>query len=90
MSTLMMRITVQDFGKWKSVFDEAVKTRGTFGSTGGHVYRSKMNPKEIVVISEWEDEKKALAWTKSEELKAFQKRGGVVKNEEILTLEEIK
>jgi len=55
----LVRLTVQDYAKWRPVFDEAATLRKAYGSKGVRVYRGVDKPNEIVVVAEYEDLAKA-------------------------------
>jgi quinol monooxygenase YgiN len=78
MSKMMMRVTVEDYAKWKPVFDGLSKTRKEFGSQGGHLFRSANNPNEITILFDWADVKKAKDYAQSDVLKEAMRKAGVI------------
>jgi len=42
---------IEDFDKWKSVYDEDGATRKDKGSKGAFVFRNANNPKQLVVLN---------------------------------------
>lgn len=51
----LVRISFEDFEKWRAVFDEAVSLRQSYGSKGVRVFRSTDHANEVVILGEYED-----------------------------------
>jgi quinol monooxygenase YgiN len=76
MAKMILQTTVQDFSKWKSIYDSMDSVRKQFGCTGAEVFRGQENPKAVVVILQWGNLEQAQKYSQSPELKeAFQKAG---------------
>jgi heme-degrading monooxygenase HmoA len=86
---LLVRHTVQDYAKWKAVFDEHGKTRKAGGSTEAILYQNVGNPNELVVLTRWATAEAAAKFGSSEDLKATMARAGVMGMPEVLTLREV-
>lgn len=84
----LVRSKVEDYAKWKSVFDEMGTTRKAASSKGGYVFRNINNSNEIVVLLEFEDLGKTRQFAESEDLKQAMQRAGVVDKPDIYLLEE--
>jgi uncharacterized protein (DUF1330 family) len=84
----LVRSKVEDYAKWKPVFDEMGTTRKAASSNGGYVFRNINNSNEIVVLLEFEDLRKARQFAESEDLKQAMQRAGVVDKPDIYLLEE--
>lgn len=69
MSYLLVRHKVQDYAKWKPIFDGHAATRKANGSKGGQLFRSADNPNEVVILLEWDDVKKARQFAQSADLR---------------------
>jgi heme-degrading monooxygenase HmoA len=80
---------VEDYDKWKQVFDEHGKVRRDKGSKGAMIYRDSNDPKQLVIITEWENLKTAKNFSLSEDLKTTMKKAGVKGLPELHFLEEI-
>ena len=80
---------IKDYDKWKEVFDEHGKVRMIKGSKGAIIYRNTNDPKQLVIITEWEDMESAKNFSLSEDLKATMEKAGVIGLPELHYLEEI-
>lgn len=85
----LVRITVEDFAKWKPVFDEAATFRKTFGSKGVRVFRVVDKPNEVVLVAEYEDIEKARQMFQSQEFRDATKRAGVIGPPEVSIMDEV-
>ena len=45
MSQILIRLSVQDYAKWRPVFDDYAAVRQTSGSRGGQLLRNKVGEK---------------------------------------------
>jgi len=79
---------VEDFDHWKSKFDEHGATRGEAGSKGGAVYRSSDDPKEVVVVLEWDNDDNARAFIASQNLAEAMADAGVTGQPMVAFLDE--
>lgn len=52
MSFLISSIEVEDYNKWRTVFDEGEQSRRQHGMNGGRVYQDVANPNLVTVIVE--------------------------------------
>lgn len=86
---LMAIQKVEDFDKWKKIFDEHSSERGAMGSKGAEVLRDSVHPNEVVVITKWEDKDAAKKFADSKDLKNVMKKAGVVGFPELRYLDEI-
>jgi len=86
---LMAIQKVEDFNKWKKVFDEHSTKRGAMGSKGAEILRDSAHPNKIVVITKWEDKSAAKKFASSEDLKNVMKKAGVVGFPELRFLDDI-
>jgi heme-degrading monooxygenase HmoA len=80
---------VEDFNKWKKVFDEHSTKRRVMGSKGAEILRDSSHPNEIVVITKWEDLNAAKKFSSSPDLKNVMERAGVVGFPELRFLDDI-
>jgi heme-degrading monooxygenase HmoA len=89
MVELIVRAKVQDYAKWKPLFDEHGAKRKAAGSKGGRLFRNEKDPNEVVILFEWEDLGKARKFTESEDLRQTMERAGVVGKPDLYLLVEI-
>lgn len=84
-------IKVEDFAKWKSVFDEDPLDRGSSGSKGGFVFRSADDPNEVMLLLEWDEDKVGQLgqFGQSPQMKEVQERSGYTAPPEVYVLEEV-
>ena len=89
MTYVLVRFTVEDLAKWKSVFEEAAGLRQRFGSRGVRAFSKADSPNEVVILGEYEDVEKARQLFKSQEFRDATKRAGVVGPPEVVFLNEV-
>jgi hypothetical protein len=82
----MLKAKVEDFNKWKPVFDENESFRQAAGLRDVSVLRNIDNPNEIVLLFEASDLTKAKNFTNSDELKERMKQSGVLGRPEFIFL----
>jgi heme-degrading monooxygenase HmoA len=80
---------VEDYDKWKHVFDENGDVRRINGSKGATIYRDSNDPKQLVIVTEWDNIEKAKNFSMSEDLKITMKKAGVKGLPELYYLEGI-
>ena len=89
MPHILVRHKVQDYAKWKPVFDEHGATRRAGGSRGGYLFRNADDPNEVVALIEWDDLAKARNFVNSADLREAMERAGVSDQPDIYFLDEI-
>jgi heme-degrading monooxygenase HmoA len=89
MPNLLVRHKVEDYKKWKPVFDAHGAARKTAGSKGGRLLRSAEDPNEITILLEWHTLQKARAFAQSDDLRNAMQRAGVVGKPDVHFLEEL-
>ena len=87
MPYLLIHHTVEDYDRWKPVFDDHESLRQAAGSKGGYLFRSADNPNEVVMIMEMEDLDRARQFTESDDLRQAMQKAGVTGPPEIRFLE---
>ena len=80
---------VEDFEKWKSMYDEHGEMRKKLGSKGAFLFRNNENPNEMIIISKWDDMKSAKNFAESEDLKNTMQKAGVISIPEVYYLDKI-
>jgi heme-degrading monooxygenase HmoA len=87
MSYVIVRLTVEDFAKWKAVFDELGTLRKDSGSKGGQLFRKVDNANEVVVLLEWSDLGKGRQYFQSDVLRQALQRAGVMGRPDVTYLD---
>jgi heme-degrading monooxygenase HmoA len=85
----MVRITFEDYEKWKAVFDEAGSLRKAYGSKGVRVFRNMDKANEALIFGEYEDLGKVRQLFQSPEFREATKRAGVSGPPEVILLAEV-
>ena len=88
MPYVMFHSKVEDYAKWKAVFDGNVNMRKEAGSKGGYLFQGADNPNELVIFLEWDDLDKARRFTASDELREAMQKAGVAGPPTIVFLNE--
>jgi hypothetical protein len=86
MPHVLIRSKVQDFAKWKIVYDSHLATRKTVGLTERQLLRNADNPNEVVLLFEASDLSKARAFASSTDLRQKMQEAGVVDKPDIYFL----
>lgn len=81
--------SVEDYAKWKIVFDEHGTIRKAKGSKGATIMSNQNVSNQIIIISEWEDMEAAKNFAEAEDLKIAMQKAGVIGLPAIYYLEEI-
>ncbi len=89
MPYMLVRHKIEDYAKWKHVYDQHAATRKISGSIEAHLFRNADNTNEIIILFEWDDLGKARNFARSEDLIKTMQRAGVVDKPDIYFLEEI-
>jgi heme-degrading monooxygenase HmoA len=91
MPYLLVRHKVEDYARWRPIYDQHAATRkagGASGTAAGRVFRSAENPNELVLLLEWDDLDKARQFAQSEDLRQTMQRAGVVDQPDVYFLNE--
>jgi heme-degrading monooxygenase HmoA len=86
MPYLIVRHKVEDYAKWKPVFDAHGATRQAKGSKGGRLFRNADDPNETVILFEWDDLEKARQFAQSDDLRQAMQRAGVADRPDVYFL----
>jgi len=90
MPYLLVRHKVEDYERWKPVFDhDQGATRRRSGSEGGWILRNADDPSELVVLLQWDSLENARRFAGADELGKAMQRAGVVDQPDVLFLEEV-
>jgi quinol monooxygenase YgiN len=89
MVTMFARHKVNDYGTWKSAYDQFAATRQKKGVTGASVHRDVEDPSIIIVTHQFKDLGAARAFASSEDLKSTMAKAGVAGPPEFWFAEDI-
>ena len=89
MTYVMWHIKVEDFDKWKAVFDSDPLERGANGSKGGLVLRNSKDANEAMILLEWDENQlgKLQSLVQSPKCKEVQEESGYTEPPAIYVLE---
>ncbi|HID53443.1 MAG TPA: cyclase [Anaerolineae bacterium] len=68
---------VEDFAKWKAVFDSVADLRRANGETSAQILHAADDPNSLTLIFGWDSIENARSYTQSPELKAAMQKAGV-------------
>ena len=85
----LTRLKVEDYAKWKPVFDEVRTSRMVIGCKSTRLFRSADKPNEIIVIREWDNLENARRFVQSEDLRKAMERAGVADRPDVYYLDEV-
>jgi heme-degrading monooxygenase HmoA len=89
MPYLLVRHKVEDYERWKPIFDEHASVREQSGSKGGRLWRNAADPNETVVLFEWDSLENAQRFANSDDLRETMQRSGVADQPDIYFFEEV-
>jgi quinol monooxygenase YgiN len=85
---VLVKLTVEDLGKWRTAFEEAAALRKSAGSRGVHAFSKSENPNEVIILGEYDDVEKARQMFQSQEFREATKKAGIVGPPEVTFLDE--
>lgn len=88
MVNILIHAKIEDYNKWKPVFDEHSSFRAQMGSKSGKIFHTSGNPNEIFILFEWESIESAKKFSQSDNLKEAMKSSGLIGMPDIHFLEE--
>ena len=89
MAHFIIRHKVEDFAKWKPVFDAHSAVRKPAGSHGGRLFRNADNPNELIIVWDWDSLDNARTFAASPDLRETMQKAGVADMPDVWFLEEI-
>lgn len=89
MPYVIMRTKVEDYARWKPIFDEDSGNRKAGGSQGGQLFRNTQNPNEVIIIFEWDSLENARQFSHSPALMRKMQESGVIGQPDIFFLEKV-
>lgn len=87
MAHVIVKHTVEDFGKWKPIFDEDQSRRSRAGSKGAHVYRDAENPNALTIVMSFDSHDQAHAFANDPVLAETMGKAGVIGRPEVSFLD---
>ncbi|HVN19261.1 MAG TPA: antibiotic biosynthesis monooxygenase [Dongiaceae bacterium] len=85
---MVVRHRVADYGRWKAAFDSHLGMRKAGGETGCRLFVSVDDPREVTVVSDWENLDQARRFAASDDLKQAMQKAGVVGEPEVRFVED--
>jgi hypothetical protein len=87
---LLLRHTIEDYGRWKEGFDRHLAARQAGGATTEmYVMRNVDDAQEIIVLLGWHDLVRVRAFTNSVSLQTALKQMGVVGLPDVCVLQRV-
>ncbi len=77
MARLFVRHKVEDYAKWRKVYDELEETRTRMGEIGDWAFQLDGDPNDVTVIHDFDSVEKANAFAASAELHEAMSNAGV-------------
>jgi len=78
MAQMIVRQKVEDFKKWKKVFDSVYALRKAGGEKSFKIFRNTEEPNEITILFEWNNIQDAVKYSQSPLFKEAEKKAGVL------------
>jgi heme-degrading monooxygenase HmoA len=90
MPYLLVRLKVEDYQRWKPVFDhDHGTTRERSGSKEGWILRNVEDPNELLILLEWDSVENARRFANADDLREAMQRAGVADQPDVYFLEEV-
>ena len=89
MPYICVRHKVEDWAKWKPIFDEHGATRKAAGSEGTHIFRTCGDPNEVIIMLRWDTLENAQRFAESQDLRETMGRAGVVDQPDVYFLDDM-
>ena len=90
MPYLLVRHRVEDYERWRPVFDhDHGAARERWGSKGGRLLRNADDPNELVVLLKWDSLDNARRFADADDLREAMQRAGVADQPDVYFLEEV-
>ena len=86
MTFMLARHKVEDFGKWKGVFDSLADLRKRKGETSAQLFRDTADPNSLTLLFGWDSLENAQGYAQSPELREAMGKAGVTGPPEITFL----
>lgn len=87
MAYLIVRHQVENFDKWKPLYDEHGAVRKQSGCKNEQLLRDSEDPNDLFILFEWDSIENARRFMQSEDLKQAMQNAGVIGTPEFHFLE---
>lgn len=77
MANVLVRLNVQQYNKWRPIFDEFAALRKTHGSRGGRLFWANDKPNQVSILFDWDTLEHARGFFQLDEVRAGMQRAGV-------------
>ncbi len=81
MADVLVKIRVEDYEKWKSMFDNFNEERKAAGSKGANIFRDAEDPNLVIILLKWDDLNNARKFYEPRINKKIPQKGGVTEEE---------
>lgn len=88
MTYLLVKARIENYDKWRPVFDGMAPERKTWAKES-RVFRNPANSNEVVIFSELHDVEKARQYLSSDDFRQAQQRAGTLGPPEVSYLDEV-
>jgi len=85
---VLVRHKVADYPRWKEVFDAHLNTRKRAGEMGCHLFHDMADPRNLVLLMDWQTVEEARKFIDSEDLRSTMQTAGVQGSPEVQYLED--
>ncbi len=89
MANILAKIRVENYEKWKTLFDKFADERKSKGSQGATIFRDAEDPNLVIVLFDWDNPNNAQKFHESQVNQKIPQKGGVLEEEEIHILSEV-
>ncbi len=83
---VLIRHSVEDYPKWKAVYDAHKPERGKRGVTDNQLFQDADDPNMVTILFDAEDIQRAKEFTHSDEVREIMQKAGVVSKPDIYFL----
>ncbi len=90
MMHVLVRHKVTDYNRWKDAFDSHLNARKRAGETGFRMFHSVDDPREVVLLLDWDSAEEARKFMTSAELRSAMEKAGVIGSPEVHYLEDVR
>jgi len=73
-ATVIVRLVVEQFGRWQAEYEAMHRTREGCGERGRQLFRDSEDPHVVLVVFDWDSHDNARAYFSSDTLKASVER----------------
>ena len=87
---VLIRHKVADYTRWKEAFDAHLNTRKAAGELGFRVFQVVDDPREVVLLLDWESVEHARQFMGSDELRKTMQQAGVVDQPDVQFIEDVR